>query len=214
MDPSVSPGRRLDPADSAVATEADDDQTLMLAYAAGDAAAFETLYQRHRRGLYGFLNRQSPRSAWVDDLFQETWMSVVRVRADYKPTAQFRTWLYGIARNKLIDRIRLHEPALLGDLIRSENEDGGDPIARHADPQQRGPEALVADGQAAAAIAAALAALPPAQREAFLLREQADMSLEEIARLTGVSTETAKSRLRYAVAKLKTALTAWSRSDA
>ncbi|MFC4160881.1 RNA polymerase sigma factor [Chitinimonas lacunae] len=210
MDASASPGRRL--ARSSPAANEADDQALMLAYAAGDAAAFDTLYQRHRRGLYGFLARQSPRPAWIDDLFQETWLAVIRARADYRPSAQFRTWLFGIARNKLIDRIRLHEPALLADLVESEAEE--DPLSRLADPGGRSPETRLADRQAAAAIAAALQALPPVQREVFLLREQAEMSLDEIARLTGVSPETAKSRLRYAVSKLKTALMAWSRSDA
>lgn len=180
------------------------DEALMLAYAGGEAMAFTSLYERHRSGLYGFLHRQSPRAAWVDDLFQETWMSVVKARADYRPTAAFRTWLYGIARNKLIDRVRLHEPSLLADFAAA--DDDGDPMAHVADDGQFDPADAAASRQTAAMLDAALRALPANQREAFLLREQVGMSISEIAALTGVSTETAKSRLRYAVARLKTAL--------
>jgi len=182
---------------------AHDDTALMLAYAGGEAVAFERLYALHKAGLYGFLHRQSPRTAWVDDVFQETWLAVVNARHDYRPTASFRTWLFGIARNKLIDRIRLKEPALLGDFL---NEDDEDPLARVAADSRQEPASRLAGKQAGQALDTALRALPAVQREVFLLREQADMSLEDIAALTGVPMETAKSRLRYAVAKLKATL--------
>lgn len=182
-----------------------EDARLMLAYAAGDASAFERLYALHRSGLYGFLHRQCPRPSWVDDLFQETWLAVVRARADYQPNAAFRTWLYGIARNKLIDRLRLHEPALLADFL-PQGEDDEDPLARHAAEPTQDPAQQLANHQLGQALEQALRTLPAAQREVFLLREQADMGLDEIAALTGVPAETAKSRLRYAVAKLKAVL--------
>ncbi|HEY9104085.1 RNA polymerase sigma factor [Chitinimonas sp.] len=182
-----------------------EDARLMLAYVAGDAAAFERLYALHRGGLYGFLHRQCPRPTWVDDLFQETWLAVVRARADYQPSAAFRTWLYGIARNKLIDRLRLHEPALLADLL-PEGEEDEDPLDRQPAEPAQDPARQLANRQLGQALEQALRALPAAQREVFLLREQADMGLDEIAALTGVPAETAKSRLRYAVAKLKAVL--------
>lgn len=184
----------------------DTDESLMLAYAAGEAAAFETLYGRHRRGLYGFLQRQSPRAAWVDDLFQESWLAVVKARADYRPSAAFRTWLYGIARNKLIDRVRLHEPALLADFAAAGDE--ADPLAQVTDGTRAAPEAQLANKQLGRSLAEALRALPANQREVFLLREQAELNLAEIAELTGVTQETAKSRLRYALAKLRGLLAA------
>ena len=182
---------------------ASDDAALMLAYARGDAAAFESLYGRHRQGLYGFLHRLSPRSAWVDDLFQETWLSVVKARDEYQPTATFRTWLYGIARNKLIDRLRRQEPALLADLYDAQDED---PLARLPADASTDPVQRLSQQQLGQALDQALRALPALQREAFLLKEHADMGLDEIAALTGVAPETAKSRLRYAVAKLKSVL--------
>ena len=184
-------------------TASDDDATLMLAYARGDAAAFERLYGRHRQGLYGFLHRLSPRTAWVDDLFQETWLSVVKSREAYQPTAAFRTWLYGIARNKLIDRVRRQEPALLSDFSEAQDDD---PLARLPADPSTDPAQRLSQQQLGQALDQALRALPASQREAFLLKEHADMGLDEIAALTGVAPETAKSRLRYAVAKLKAVL--------
>ncbi|WP_269531103.1 RNA polymerase sigma factor [Chitinimonas sp. BJYL2] len=181
-----------------------DDAALMLAYAAGDAAAFERLYALHRQGLYGFLHRQAPRAVWVDDLFQEAWLAVVKARADYRPEAAFKTWLYGIARNKLIDRIRQQEPTLLADF--AGHDDDTDPLARLPASAANDPVAVLDKLQTGQALDIALRTLPAVQREAFLLREHAGMELDAIAALTGVNMETAKSRLRYAVAKLKTAL--------
>lgn len=205
LDAANDPDASDQPAPASAAARPGSDEALMLAYAGGEATAFNTLYERHRSGLYGFLHRQSPRTAWVDDLFQETWLAVVKVRDDYRPTAAFRTWLYGIACNKLIDRVRLHEPSLLADFASAE-ADEADPLDRVADEAQLAPDDAAASRQVAAQLDAALRSLPANQREAFLLREQVGMSLNEIAALTGVSMETAKSRLRYAVARLKSAL--------
>ena len=180
------------------------DEALMLAFAAGDMTAFDQLYARHRRGLYAFLARQVPASQ-LDDLFQDVWLRVARHRANYKPTAQFRTWLFQIARNRAIDLAREKPLALVGDLMTA-GEDCGDPLDNWADESGPTPEQAVAARQEATQLERALATLPPAQREAFLLREHAELSLEEIAQITGVNAETAKSRLRYALNKLRTAL--------
>lgn len=181
-----------------------DDGDLMLAYAAGEAAAFEQLYARHRRGLYGFLQRQTPRAAWVDDLFQETWLAVIQARAAYRPTAAFRTWLYGIARNKLIDRIRQREAALLADFVSDPDDSPAKDLV--ADDKAHDPVGTITSRRQGEALHLALRTLPAVQREVFLLREQAGMSLADIAALVGVPLETARSRLRYAIARLRLAL--------
>lgn len=191
--------------DGALSAGAADDGALMLAYAAGDAAAFEQLYARHRRGLYAYLQRQAPRPGWVDDLFQETWLAVIGARAGYRPSAAFRTWLYGIARNKLIDRIRRSDAVLLSDFL-AEDGDDGELLDRLGADAGHDPAQLLARRRDGDALHAALRTLPAPQREVFLLREQADMSLTEIAALVGVPLETAKSRLRYAIARLRAAL--------
>jgi len=177
----------------------------MLAFAAGNLAAFDALYARHRRGLYAFIARLlDGRQSAVDDVFQEAWLAVARVRASYRPTARFRTWLFQIARNRTIDLLRERHPVLASEL--QATDDGADPLASFEGPDALTPERQLDRADKAAAIARALTALPAAQREAFLLREQAGLPLEDIARITGVNVETAKSRLRYAIARLRAAL--------
>lgn len=180
------------------------DETLMQQYAAGVVAAFDTLYHRHRKGLYGFLWQQCHDAAVCDEVFQDTWLRVTRHRESYQPTAAFRTWLYQMARNRLIDHFRKHQPERLDDLKPAPDE-SADPYADIAS-HEAGPEQQLGRKQQAQAVHIALQTLPNTQREAFLLREHADCSLEDIARITGVTVETAKSRLRYAVNKLRTAL--------
>ena len=169
------------------------DEQLMLAYGGGDAAAFETLYKRHRGRLYRFVVRSIKSRATAEELFQEIWMRVIEARASYAPKARFTTWLYTIAHNRMVDHWRRGGLTVVS--LDSEDVPGGaaDP-ARHAEARQ-----------ALARFAAALEALPPAQREVFLLHEEAGLSLAEIAVATGANEEAAKSRLRYAMAKLKAA---------
>jgi len=192
-------------ADPAAQPAPDSDEALMLAFAAGNLAAFDALYARHRRGLYGFIARQlQGREVAVDDVFQEAWLAVARARASYRPTAKFRTWLFQIARHRSIDLLRQRQPLLASEL--QAGTDGADPFDQVEDVSSVTPMAALDRADQAAAIARALSALPAVQREAFLLREHAELPLEEIARITGVNVETAKSRLRYAIAKLRAAL--------
>jgi len=170
------------------------DEELMLAYGAGDAGAFETLYARHRARLYRFVLRSIKLRAVAEELYQEIWMRVIEARTSYTPKARFTTWLYTIAHNHLVDHWRkkgLTLVALDGDDLASA---GPDPAAQ---AQAR---------EAVARFAAALEALPPLQREAFLLHEENGLSIAEIASATGANEEAAKSRLRYALAKLKAAV--------
>ncbi len=174
------------------------DEALMLRYQGGDAAAFDELYARHRIGLHRFIARQCRLAGRVDEIFQDTWMSLIAAAPRYRVEAQFRTWLFTIAHNKLMDHFRAHSKAEAHLYEVKEDETIDAPGNRTEEPQVQN-EA----NQARAAILAALDSLPPPQREAFLLHEEGGLSVEEIARATGVSHEAAKSRLRYAVAKLR-----------
>lgn len=174
----------------------------MLSYSRGDADAFETLYRRHRGGLYRYLCRQCGNNAIAEELFQDVWTSIIRTRKSYTVRARFTTYLYHLARNRLTDHYRRQArgPALQ----RNDNDDA--PIdALAADPSADPVHAVAVERQAAR-LMEVVSALPQVQREAFLLREEAGLTLDEIAQVTGVGRETAKSRLRYAVARLRSAL--------
>jgi RNA polymerase sigma-70 factor (ECF subfamily) len=181
----------------------DDDAQLMLAYARGEMRAFETLYSRHRGALYRYLMRQAHDPEIANDLFQEVWSRVIANRARYEPRAKFRTFLFTLAHNCFIDHCRRTKVRPAGATI--EDADAADLLP--ADYESR-PDAKLERAESSARYRAALAALPPEQRDVYLLHEESDLSLEEIARVTGVGAETAKSRLRYAVGKLKAALSA------
>jgi RNA polymerase sigma factor (sigma-70 family) len=170
------------------------DEELMAAYRGGDAGAFDRLYARHRIRLFRFVLRSVKARAVAEELYQEVWMRVIEARASYTHKARFTTWLYTIAHNRLIDHWRkrgLTLVALEGDEIASSAPDPAD--------QAQARESL-------ARFAAALDALPALQREAFLLYEEGGLTIAEIAAATGANDETAKSRLRYAMAKLRAAV--------
>ena len=181
------------------------DEALMLAYVAGSADAFDRLYARHRGGLYRFILRQCKAASVAEELFQDVWMSVIRTRKSYVPSARFATFLYRIAHNRLIDHFRrsIHRPSPADG---SDSDEGEDPVESiPADPREQ-PDALLLSKTRIERFHALLATLPDLQREAFVMREEGDLSVEEIAAATGVSPETAKSRLRYAIAKLRRGL--------
>lgn len=180
-----------------------DDAELMRRYAAGDVGAFETLYARHRAALYRFLARQTRDAEFAADIFQETWSKVIAYRDRYESRAQFRTFLFHVARNCWLDALRARGRDVTWAATPIEPDD-----ATLADPDRRGPESLAAGAVAGERLREALAALPEAQREAFLLHEEGGLTIEEVAGVTGVKPETAKSRVRYALAKLREALAA------
>ncbi len=174
------------------------DETLMLAYAAGQAAAFETLYARHRGPLYRFIDRQLRNTALTDELFQDVWQRVISARAGWRPEAAFTTWLFRIAHNRLNDHWRAlkHRPAA--------PVDADERAARVPDPHT--PERTLSDFEQRRQLQLALAELPDEQREVLLLRLEQELTLDEIGEITGVGRETVKSRLRYAMDKLRTRL--------
>jgi RNA polymerase sigma-70 factor (ECF subfamily) len=192
-------------------SDAASDEELLAAYAAGDARAFGELYDRHERAIYRFFLRQGASRASADDLLQDTWLAVVRNAANFEPRAKFTTWLYTVARSKLIDQWRARDLAqsLTADVHGEAANDSTsllmDVPASDAD---RPDHQAIARAQAQAFVAA-VESLPAAQREVFLLQAEGGMSLEDIAAATGTGHETVKSRLRYAMNKLRAAMEAW-----
>lgn len=182
----------------ALAGDAPSDESLMLAYGDGDVRAFEQLYARHRTRLYRFLLRQLRDGALADELFQDVWQRVVSARGGWSAEATFASWLYRIAHNRLADHWRAlkHRP--------SAPADADERTARIADPDT--PEHSLSEFEQRRRVQLALDELPEEQREVILLRLEQELTLEEIGAITGVGRETVKSRLRYAMDKLRARL--------
>jgi RNA polymerase sigma-70 factor (ECF subfamily) len=183
------------------------DEALMRAYGGGDGRAFELLYERHKGATYRyFLRHAGGQAATADELHQELWLKVIGARERYEAHAKFSTWLYTLARHRMIDHWRARDGASLASLgdeeILTEAEAS---LARLRDGSN---DPLVAsiDAEARRRLLAALADVPTLQRDAFLLHIECGLSLEEIAGLTAASAETVKSRLRYAYRRLRAAL--------
>jgi RNA polymerase sigma-70 factor (ECF subfamily) len=181
--------------DAAVDSPLPSDETLMLAWAGGDAAAFDPLYARHRVRLYRYLVRQLRDPSMADELFQDIWQRVIAARGGWTPEASFATWLYRIAHNRIADhwRARHYRPPAPAD--------GDERAARIPDPDT--PERTLSQFEQRRQLQVALDALPPEQREVLLLRLEQELTLEEIGAITGVGRETVKSRQRYAMDKLR-----------
>ncbi len=172
------------------------DEALLAHYRDGDEEAFAELYRRHRGGLYRFIHGLCSSAAHADEIFQETWLALIRSDAMPDGRARFKTWLYQIARHRLIDQWRRDD----GAATEMFDETAYPPQDAAADSA---PETLALRAEQLRHIADALQTLPLEQREVFLLRAHGDMELGEIAALTGIPLEAAKSRYRYALAKLR-----------
>ncbi|MCV0437153.1 MAG: RNA polymerase sigma factor [Hydrogenophaga sp.] len=181
------------------------DETLMQAFATGDARAFETLYDRHALPVWRFVQRSVHNAALADDLVQDVWFSLVNQAPRYEPRARFRTWLFTLAQHRLVDHWRTHKAHASLD---AETGDGAALADTLAADSGFGPVRQLQSREQAQALLDALAALPAPQREAFLLQAEGGLSLAEIAQATGVNAETAKSRLRYARERLRQTLEA------
>ncbi len=179
----------------------DEDATLMTRYRDGDSAAFTTLYSRHKGPLYRYLLRQVRNAGAAADLFQEVWSRLIATRSRYVARAKFATYLFHIAHNCTVDFFRRD----LAVRRRAPTDEVGQPSEPEVPEYQR-PDVIAEFAEQQSALLAALGALPREQREAFLLHEETGLTIEEIARVTDVGLETAKSRLRYAIRKLKKSL--------
>jgi len=175
-----------------------DDKALMVRYRQGEVAAFETLYARHKGPLYRYFLRQGLDRESSAELMQEVWMKIIGAKDRYEPTAKFTTYLYRLAHHCLIDRSRRSAHKMAQQTAGQDLDPADLPAGAAADPQT----GAIRD-EDAEKFRSAVARLPDEQREAFILKQEAGLSLDEIALVTGVNAQTAKSRLRYAFGKLR-----------
>ena len=197
------------------------DDVLMAAYARGDAAAFERLYARHQAGLYRFVRRLlgTALNAQADEVFQDTWLRVVQARARWAPQgASFRTWLFTLAHHRVIDMLRRSGREVSIDAFEGEGGEPWEPAAGASTAWQHWPapasaaphsEELAFWRRAGEQLLGCLEQLPVPQRSAFLLHHDDGLALDEVASALEVGFETAKTRLRYAMSKLRTCMGAY-----
>ena len=172
------------------------DEDLMLRYRKGDMAAFDALYRRYRGPLFRYLERQSGIAAVAEELFQEVWMRVIRGRERWRSELGFRPWLFRIAHNRMVDHWRAgrenHAPL-----------EGQGEVLQMDTPW---PDAWLLIRDCVERLFRLLGGLAEPQRSAFLLKEEAGLSLEQIAAVMNTGRETVKSRLRYALKRLRAGL--------
>jgi RNA polymerase sigma-70 factor (ECF subfamily) len=173
-----------------------EDSALMLRYRDGDVAAFEVLYSRHKDAVFRYLLRLCQHRDTAEDVFQDVWGKIVKARDSYRPTAKFSTFLYRVAHNCFIDHIRRNKRHTQTAAVEPDSQ---------PDPADL-PEVETERSLARRRLEVALQELPEEQRDVFLLSEEAGLSLDQIASVTDSNRETAKSRLRYAVNKLRAAI--------
>jgi RNA polymerase sigma-70 factor (ECF subfamily) len=180
------------------------DEELMEAYQRGDARAFECLLGRHQRPVYNFIHRQVGVASVAEELLQDVFLRIIKGASTYRRTAKFTTWMYTIARNLCVDHSRRarHRQALSLDQPLSTEGNGrrlGDVVAdkgQAVDRQAIGRELRERLQQA-------IDSLGEDQREVFLMREYLGLPFKEIAEITGCPENTVKSRMRYALEKLR-----------
>ena len=191
------------------------DASLMQNYGAGDLRAFETLYKRHKGGVYRYFMRHFSEPSLAEDLYQEIWNKVILQAKHYTPSAKFTTWLYTLAHNHLVDHVR-HLSVVNKVVVRSHAVDGGESGegAENVEEQEafkhsqmdNEPESEVTRIRVAQSLKQCIAQLPQAQKDSFLLKEEAGLSVKDIATVLNTSFEASKSRLRYAYENLRQCL--------
>ncbi len=176
------------------------DEEMMLSYQQGNAVAFEILYERHKGGVFRYLLSKCHQQAIAEELFQDVWMKLIAARDRYEVRAKFTTYLYQLAHNHFIDYYRKTRT----DVLQQNNQD--EDVEQITSNNQKQPDQQLEMQRQTETLLQLVERLPDEQREVFMLREEAGLTVAEIAKVTGVNTETAKSRLRYAVKKLRTGL--------
>lgn len=188
------------------AVQSASDEALMSAYRAGDHRAFEQLVLRHSRGIYNFILRSVRSAARAEELLQEVLVRVIRSKDRYHRSAKFTTWVYTIARNLCVDesrraRFRDHD-SLDAPMRRGGRRRRGSRLAGMSSDQM--PTDLAAEvPRLRRRLARAVDRLPVEQREVFLMRQLGGLSFREIGVAVDAPENTVKSRMRYALEKLR-----------
>lgn len=175
---------------------AETDEQLMARYCDGDAAAFDVLYRRHRGPVYRYIQRLGHAGMDVEALYQDAWMRVIQARVQWRHGEPFKPWLYRIAHNRVVDALRKD----------SRMDPADEQVVAALPGREPDSDVMQLLRDCVERLMALIGHLPEAQRSAFLLKEEAGLSLAQIGAVTGVERETVKSRLRYALNRLRAGL--------
>jgi RNA polymerase sigma-70 factor, ECF subfamily len=181
------------------------DEALMEEFRQGSVRAFERLLRRHQRPVFNFFARHLGNPSVAEDLLQELFMRVIKAAPSYRPQAKFTTWMYTIARNLVIDESRRSRSRPAASLD-APTRDDGESLADRLQGREMAQDRRVMGGELHESLQRAVDSLLPEQREVFLMREFLNLRFKEIAEVVGVSENTVKSRMRYALEHLRQAL--------
>jgi len=188
------------------------DETLLLRHEAGDPRAFDELFRRYRQPLFHFILRFLRDESASQDAVQDVFLKVLRHPGSFEARSRFSTWLHAIARNLCLDMLRKrrlrNHPSLDQQLPNESGEASGPPLVERLRADGPPPDEDAARGPLRLKLLVAIRAIPPEQRQVFLLREVAGLCFQEIAQESRISVNTAKSRMRYALGNLRRALDA------
>ena len=189
------------------------DEQLIQWYHKGNTEAFEQLYSRYKNAMYHYFVRQVQSPGIADELHQDVWLNIIKSSSGFAQQSSFKTWLYEIAHNRLVDHYRRtsKQPLYLVQEagLEKELEKESDTDSAHQSQDNRcnnEPDTILQEQQLSYALLDGIASLPREQKEVFLLHEKSGLTLQEIATITDSSFESTKSRLRYAVKKLRQSL--------
>ena len=170
-------------------------------YRKGRVESLSLLVEHFRRPLYGFIVRMTESVNDAEDVFQEVWLRAIRHMDSYHEK-NFLSWLFRIAHNLVIDRVRRQKPvSSFPDTPFTTSSTRWED--RIPDTRSTAPDRQIAMRDVGPRIAAAVAKLPMEQREVFLMRMEGDLPFKEIARIQKVSINTALARMQYALNKLR-----------
>jgi RNA polymerase sigma factor (sigma-70 family) len=164
--------------------------------------------QRERRRLFHFIRKRVDDEGDAEDILQDVLYELTEAYRLMKPVEQVGSWLYRVARNRIIDRFRKRRPEGSGEILRNASEEDALRIEDLLPSPDAGPEALYARSVLLEEIDAALEELPEEQREVFLAHEMYGRSFKQLAEETGLSINTLLSRKRYAILHLRRRLQA------
>jgi RNA polymerase sigma-70 factor (ECF subfamily) len=184
------------------------DEALLARYRRGEVDAFRSLVRRHQRALYNFALRQVRTPSVAEDIVQDVFVRIVQNVETFKEESRFSTWAYTIARNLCIDHLRKHMHRRHASLDASSPDGDGEgtPLGERIAGSGAGADRAAIGKQLQGHIRAAVEALPEDQREVFLMRQVGELAFKDIAEIVGVSENTVKSRMRYALERLQSAL--------